>query len=156
MSQRVFEALASEVRRGMLVVLAEGELNAGEIASRFDISKPAVSQHLTVLDAAGLVSRRKKGQYVYYRLASEVLTGALQGLLDDMSAASAKAARARSAKTGAAAEARPTPAPAAPGQTRRDLPPLPPADQLGEPQPADPAQGVGFRWEAWRSRGGPG
>jgi ArsR family transcriptional regulator, arsenate/arsenite/antimonite-responsive transcriptional repressor len=46
--QRVFEALSSQVRRKILAYLAEAELTAGEIASRFNISKPSVSQHLTL------------------------------------------------------------------------------------------------------------
>jgi ArsR family transcriptional regulator len=146
MSQRVFEALASEVRRGMLVVLAEGEMSAGDIAARFDISKPAISQHLTILDGAGLVTRRKKGQYVYYGLAAAPLTGALQGLLDDMSAASAAAA-ARLPRAAAAAPAK--------RETRRELPPVPAPDEMTEPVPADPSLGVGYRWEAWRTRGNP-
>jgi DNA-binding transcriptional ArsR family regulator len=63
--QRVFEALSSQVRRKILAYLAHTDLTAGEIAARFEISKPAVSQHLTVLENAGLVTSEKKGQYVH-------------------------------------------------------------------------------------------
>ena len=65
--QRVFEALSSSVRRQILAYLAHAELNAGEIASRFAMSKPSISQHLSVLESAGLVVAEKRGQFVYYR-----------------------------------------------------------------------------------------
>lgn len=64
---RVFEALASTARRKILAYLGEGELSAGDIASRFDFSKPALSGHLRILEDAGLISREKRGQYVYFR-----------------------------------------------------------------------------------------
>ena len=63
--QRVFEALSSTVRRKILAYLAHAELTAGEIAARFSISKPAVSQHLAILENAGLVTSEKRGQYVH-------------------------------------------------------------------------------------------
>lgn len=66
--QKVFEALSSTARRKILAYLSNAELNAGEIASRFDMSKAAVSQHLSVLQNAGLVESEKRGQFVYYRL----------------------------------------------------------------------------------------
>ena len=62
--QKVFEALASAPRRKILAFLAEAELNAGEIASRFAMSKPAVSQHLAVLENAGLVASEKRGDFL--------------------------------------------------------------------------------------------
>src|SRR5215469_6720237 len=52
----VFKALADPTRRQILQDLREGELSAGEIASRFPISNPSVSRHLTVLKSAGLVA----------------------------------------------------------------------------------------------------
>ena len=75
--QKVFEALASPPRRKILAYLAHAELSAGEIASRFDMSKPAVSQHLSVLENAGLVTSEKRGQFVYYRLVPDNLTNTL-------------------------------------------------------------------------------
>lgn len=65
---RVFEALASVHRRKILAYLNQGELSAGEIAERFDFSKPALSGHLRVLEDAGLIAREKRGQFVYFRL----------------------------------------------------------------------------------------
>ncbi|MGB3469923.1 MAG: metalloregulator ArsR/SmtB family transcription factor [Erythrobacter sp.] len=82
--QKVFEALASTVRRRILAYLSETELTAGQIADRFDISKPAVSQHLAVLQNAGLVESEKRGQYVHYRIVRENLTNTLNGYLQDV------------------------------------------------------------------------
>lgn len=70
---RVFEALSSTPRRRILAYLNGGELTAGEIAARFDFSKPALSAHLRVLEEAGLVERDKRGQYVYFRLVPDRL-----------------------------------------------------------------------------------
>ena len=82
--QKVFEALASTPRRKILAYLAHAELSAGEIASRFNISKPAVSQHLAVLENAGLVTSEKRGQYVYYRLVPDNLTNTLNGYVQEV------------------------------------------------------------------------
>lgn len=82
--QKIFEALASTPRRKILAYLAHAELSAGEIASRFNISKPAVSQHLAVLENAGLVESDKRGQFVFYRLVPENLTNALNGYVQEV------------------------------------------------------------------------
>ena len=83
--QRVFEALSSTVRRKMLAYLSDGEeMTAGEIADRFEISKPAVSQHLSVLENAGLVAREKRGQFVHYRLVEANLANTLNGYLQEV------------------------------------------------------------------------
>lgn len=68
---RVFEALASTARRKILAYLNEGELTAGDIATRFEFSKPALSMHLRILEEAGLIEREKRGQFVYFRLVKE-------------------------------------------------------------------------------------
>lgn len=137
----------------MLAELAAGELSAGAIAGRFDISKPAISQHLSVLDAAGLVVRRKKGQFVYYSLAAGVLHEALAGLMAETTApAATRAPEERAPEPNP--EPNPEPAPQ-PAPTRRTLPPVPAPQEMTAPQPAAPALGVGYRWEAWRSRGRP-
>ena len=82
--QRVFEALSSTVRRKILAYLAHAELTAGEIAARFEISKPAVSQHLGILENAGLVISEKRGQYVFYRLVPDNLTNTLNGFVQEV------------------------------------------------------------------------
>ena len=53
-SSRVFHALASDPRRMMLVHLSQSTLTAGEIAARFDMAKPSISQHLSILENAEL------------------------------------------------------------------------------------------------------
>lgn len=80
----MFEALSSTVRRKMLAYLAETDLTAGEIAARFDISKSAVSQHLNILENAGLVERTKKGQFVHYSIVRESLTNTLNSYLQQV------------------------------------------------------------------------
>jgi DNA-binding transcriptional ArsR family regulator len=75
--ERVFQALASTVRRKILAYLAHSEMTAGDIAGRFDISKPSVSQHLSLLETAGLVKSEKRGQYVFYSLVDETLSHTL-------------------------------------------------------------------------------
>lgn len=79
--QRVFEALSSTVRRKILAYLAHADLTAGEIAARFEISKSAVSQHLTILENAGLVTSEKRGQYVHYALVPESVANTLNSYM---------------------------------------------------------------------------
>src|SRR5690349_21778009 len=82
--QKIFEALASTPRRKILAYLAHAELSAGEIASRFEMSKPAVSQHLAVLENAGLVTSEKRGQFVYYRLVPDNLANTLNSYVQEV------------------------------------------------------------------------
>lgn len=82
--QKVFEALSSTPRRKILAYLAHAELSAGEIAARFEISKPAVSQHLAILENAGLVASEKRGQFVFYRLVAENLVNTLNTYVQEV------------------------------------------------------------------------
>ncbi|HTD28135.1 MAG TPA: metalloregulator ArsR/SmtB family transcription factor [Xanthomonadaceae bacterium] len=75
--ERVFEALASTARRKILAYLNAGELTAGDIGARFDFSKPALSGHLRILEDAGLITREKRGQFVYFRLVPERLANTI-------------------------------------------------------------------------------
>ncbi|MEO1246410.1 MAG: metalloregulator ArsR/SmtB family transcription factor [Pseudomonadota bacterium] len=59
---RIFSALSDPTRRGMLAQLASGEANVSALAERYDMSQPAVSKHLRVLESAGLVSKTKQGR----------------------------------------------------------------------------------------------
>ena len=59
---RVFAALADPTRRGMLERLADGETNVGTLAEPYDISQPAASKHLRVLERAGLIQRKRIGR----------------------------------------------------------------------------------------------
>ena len=64
-------AIAEPRRRAILRLVRDRELSAGEIASHFDVTRPAVSQHLTVLREAGLVSERREGTRRLYSLRPE-------------------------------------------------------------------------------------
>jgi DNA-binding transcriptional ArsR family regulator len=64
----VFRALADPSRRAILERLTRGEAAVKDLTARFDISQPAVSQHLAALRRAGLVSERRDGRLVYYRV----------------------------------------------------------------------------------------
>lgn len=61
------KAIAEPTRRQILVLVRSEELSAGEIAAHFDVTRPAVSQHLTVLREAGLVRERRDGTRRLYR-----------------------------------------------------------------------------------------
>ncbi len=63
-----FAALADPTRRAILARLSEGEASVGELAEPFDMSLPAVSKHLKVLEKAGLISRGKEAQWRPARL----------------------------------------------------------------------------------------
>jgi DNA-binding transcriptional ArsR family regulator len=65
---RIFQALADPSRRAIFESLARGEAAVKDLTSRFDISQPAVSQHLAALRDAGLVDGRREGRCVYYRV----------------------------------------------------------------------------------------
>jgi DNA-binding transcriptional ArsR family regulator len=71
----VARALAEPRRRQILSMVNEQELSAGEIAAGFDVSRPAISQHLTVLRGAGLLAERRQGTSRYYRARPEGLAG---------------------------------------------------------------------------------
>lgn len=79
--EKIFEALASTPRRKILAYLSEVDLTAGEIASRFEMSKPAISKHLQILENAGLVRGEKRGQFIHYALVRENLANALNGFV---------------------------------------------------------------------------
>ena len=74
----VFRALSDPTRRGLYELLAGGEQTVSALKANFDISQPAVSQHLAALKAAGLVAERREGRCAYYR----VEPGGLIPLLD--------------------------------------------------------------------------
>ena len=69
----VARAIAEPHRRRILAMVRETEMSAGEIASHFDVSRPAVSQHLAVLRGAGLLSERRQGTSRLYRARPEGL-----------------------------------------------------------------------------------
>jgi DNA-binding transcriptional ArsR family regulator len=74
--EAVLRAIAAPTRREIIRLVHRRELSAGQIASHFDVSRPAVSQHLTVLREAGLVSERRDGNRRLYRTRPEALADA--------------------------------------------------------------------------------
>ena len=78
-----FKALADPSRRQILARLrAEGELTAGVLAEQFDMTKPTMSHHFTVLKEAGLVKSRREGQQIFYSLNTTVIEDVVGLFLD--------------------------------------------------------------------------
>ena len=71
--EATLKAIAAPHRRRILRLVRDEELSAGEIAAHFDVTRPAVSQHLTVLKEAGLVNERRNGTRRLYRVRPEGL-----------------------------------------------------------------------------------
>jgi DNA-binding transcriptional ArsR family regulator len=92
-ADEALRAIAEPRRRAILRLVSRDELAAGEIAEAFDITRTAVSQHLTVLKNAGLLSERRDGTRRLYRARAEGLAG-LRDFLDEVWAGSLDAARA--------------------------------------------------------------
>jgi ArsR family transcriptional regulator, arsenate/arsenite/antimonite-responsive transcriptional repressor len=69
----VFKALSDPTRREILRLLSSGEKSAGEIADRFDMTKPSISHHFAVLKGADLIRSRREGQQIYYALNTTVV-----------------------------------------------------------------------------------
>ena len=80
----VFEAIASTPRRKILAYLANAELTAGEIASRFDMTKPSISKHLSILENAGLIRGTREGQFIRYALVHENIVNTLNGFVQEV------------------------------------------------------------------------
>src|SRR5260370_23192037 len=77
----VFKALADPTRRQILQELKRGELSAGEIGAAFTISGPSISRHLSILKSADLLSERRAGNRIMYRLEPERLAYAVNDFL---------------------------------------------------------------------------
>ncbi|AFK04815.1 regulatory protein ArsR [Emticicia oligotrophica DSM 17448] len=69
----LFRALNDATRREILELLKDGDMTAGEIADKFDMSKPSISHHLDLLRQADLVASVKKGQFIFYSLNMTVI-----------------------------------------------------------------------------------
>jgi DNA-binding transcriptional ArsR family regulator len=91
-TEDALRAIAEPRRRSILQLVAHDELSAGEIAAAFDVTRPAVSQHLTVLKNAGLLVERRDGARRMYRAEPSGLQ-ALRELLDELWASSLDIAR---------------------------------------------------------------
>jgi len=72
-NNRAFKALADPTRRSILDLLRHGEKTAGELAKYFDMTKPSMSHHFSVLQEADLITRRRDGQQIWYELNTTVV-----------------------------------------------------------------------------------
>lgn len=98
MSTSVFRAIVDPTRRQILEDLRKGELSAGEIAGRFDISAPSISRHLSVLLGAGLIEQRREANRLLYRLRPETLLNTVSAFLSSVCPTQVAQRRARRGK----------------------------------------------------------
>ena len=77
----VFKALSDGTRRKIIDLLKEKDMTAGDIAKYFNITKPSISHHLSILKQADLVSDERQGQFIYYSLNTSVLEDVLTWFL---------------------------------------------------------------------------
>ena len=70
----ILRALADPTRRAIFERLARREMSVSELKAGFDVSQPAISQHLAALRGAGLVTERREGKFAYYRIDPKGLT----------------------------------------------------------------------------------
>jgi len=78
----IFKALNDETRRQIVELLKVGDMNAGEIAEHFNISKPSISHHLDILKRADLIRSEKKGQFVEYSLNTTILEDLINWIIN--------------------------------------------------------------------------
>ena len=81
-TNEVFRALADPTRRKILRLLGRGEMTAGELAGRFDVTKPSMSHHFATLKQADLILSRREGQVIWYSLNTTVLQDVLTWAMD--------------------------------------------------------------------------
>ena len=77
----LFKALNDPTRREILEFLKEKDMTAGDIADKFNISKPSISHHLDLLRQAGLVVSVKEGQFIYYSISTTVMDEMLKWIM---------------------------------------------------------------------------
>jgi len=77
----LFKALNDETRRKIIELLKDKDMNAGEIAEKFNISKPSISHHLDILKRADLITSEKKGQFIEYSLNTTILEDLMSWIL---------------------------------------------------------------------------
>lgn len=77
----VFDALAHPVRREILKLLRDGPLSAGQLAEQFNLAKPTLSGHFTVLKNAGLITAERRSTTILYRLNMSVMEEAVAALM---------------------------------------------------------------------------
>ena len=82
MEDEVFKALSDPIRRKILEMLGTRDMSAGDIAKKFDITKPSISRHLSVLKASGLVKDERRGQRIIYSLNSIPIRDIMRWIYD--------------------------------------------------------------------------
>ena len=80
-----FKALADPTRRSILGMLRQGEKTAGELAEAFDMTKPSMSHHFTVLKEAELITSRRESQQIWYALNTSVVEEVMGWAMDLLS-----------------------------------------------------------------------
>jgi ArsR family transcriptional regulator len=78
------ESVGLQPRATTSHICSATDLTAGEIAARFEISKPSVSKHLSILENAGLVRGEKRGQFIHYSLVRDNLVNTLNGYVQEV------------------------------------------------------------------------
>jgi DNA-binding transcriptional ArsR family regulator len=81
-NNEAFKALADPSRREILALLRKGERTAGDLAERFDMTKPSMSHHFSVLKEAGLITSRREGQQIWYGLNTTVVEDLMAWAMD--------------------------------------------------------------------------
>ena len=81
---QAFKALADPTRREILRLLRKGEMTAGDLAQRFDMTKPTMSHHFAVLKEADLLTSRREGQQIWYGLNTTVVQDLMAWTMDLM------------------------------------------------------------------------
>ena len=92
-SNEAFKALADPTRREILGLLRRGEMTAGAIAEKFDMTKPSMSHHFAVLKEADLIIRRREGQQIWYALNTTVVQDLMAWAMDLISDGKRKGAK---------------------------------------------------------------
>jgi DNA-binding transcriptional ArsR family regulator len=81
-NNEAFKALADPTRREILALLRRGEMTAGALADKFDMTKPSMSHHFTVLKEADLITSRREGQQIWYALNTTVVQDLMAWAMD--------------------------------------------------------------------------
>jgi ArsR family transcriptional regulator, arsenate/arsenite/antimonite-responsive transcriptional repressor len=81
-SNHAFKAIADPTRREILRLLRRGEMTAGDLAERFDMTKPTMSHHFSVLKQADLLTTRRDGQQIWYGLNTTVVQDLMAWAMD--------------------------------------------------------------------------
>lgn len=79
---QAYKALSHPIRRDILKRLRKGAMSAGEFAPLYDISKPSLSSHFTILKEARLIDPERDGNHIFYRLNTTVADEVLAGMME--------------------------------------------------------------------------